>query len=259
MNGLTDFDNGLIGITFILLFLLIMYLVAYIFRNRNWHTAKGSQLREIPAFKKLNESVNEAIESGKGIHFTFGRENISSIYSASTLVGLSMLGKITRLVAVGDKQPTTSSGDGSLMILSQDVMNKAYRETSSIEEYDMLAGRFTGPSPFTYASGTLPLIYDHNFSINIISGHFESEIALITEASENTQSQTIAGSDDLMAQAVIFATSSDPLIGEELYAGGAYTRVGLMHIASLHTQDVFRWLLIIIILVGSGLKFAGIL
>jgi len=236
-----------------------MLIVAYIFRNRNWHTIRGSRLREIPAFKKLNESLNNAIESGRGIHFIFGRESISSLYSASTLVGLSMLGKITKLVAIGDKQPTTSSGDGSLMILSQDVMNKAYRETSSIDEYDFLASRFTGPSPFTYASGTIPLIYDHKFPTNIITGHFESEIALITEASEITKSQTIAGSDDLIAQSLIFATSSDPLIGEELYAGGAYTQVGLMHVASLHTQDVFRWLLIIIILVGIGLKFTGIL
>jgi hypothetical protein len=49
------------------------------------------------------------------------------------------------------------------------------------------------------------------------------------------------------------------LIGEELYAAGAYIRAGSMHTASLHAQDVLRWLLVLSILAGVVLKLAGLL
>jgi hypothetical protein len=47
------------------------------------------------------------------------------------------------------------------------------------------------------------------------------------------------------------------LIGEELYAAGAYVGAGAVHEASLTVQDILRWLIIAAILVGSLLKFVG--
>jgi hypothetical protein len=47
------------------------------------------------------------------------------------------------------------------------------------------------------------------------------------------------------------------LIGEELFAAGAYVGAGASHEASLHVQDILRWLIILAILVGSLLKIVG--
>jgi hypothetical protein len=79
------------------------------------------------------------------------------------------------------------------------------------------------------------------------------------EATERKGSLMVAGSDSLPAQAVIYSSTENPLIGEELFAGGAYLQVGGMHLASLKTQDVFRWILVFSILVGGILKLVGIL
>jgi hypothetical protein len=49
------------------------------------------------------------------------------------------------------------------------------------------------------------------------------------------------------------------LIGEELYAAGAYVGAGASHEASLNVQDILRWLIILAILAGSLLKFLGVL
>ena len=92
----------------------------------------------------------------------------------------------------------------------------------------------------------------------ILAGHFGSEVALLTDAAERSQSLTIAGSDNLSAQAVLYAGAQEPLIGEELYAVGAYIRAGSVHAASVHAQDVLRWLLVLAILAGVVLKLAGI-
>jgi hypothetical protein len=47
------------------------------------------------------------------------------------------------------------------------------------------------------------------------------------------------------------------LIGEELFAAGAYVGAGAAHEASLIVQDILRWLVIVAILIGSLLKLVG--
>jgi hypothetical protein len=102
-----------------------------------------------------------------------------------------------------------------------------------------------------YAAGAMPLIRDELVSANILSGHFGGEVALLTEAGERSGSLTVAGSDSLPAQAVLFASAEEPLIGEEIYAGGAYLGAGPIHTASLRMLDTLRWILIVLILLGA--------
>jgi hypothetical protein len=71
-------------------------------------------------------------------------------------------------------------------------------------------------------------------------------------------SLTLAGTDNLTGQAVLYATAHEPLIGEELYAGGAYLQAGPIHTASLQAQDAIRWLLVGVILIGIVLKVVGL-
>jgi hypothetical protein len=81
----------------------------------------------------------------------------------------------------------------------------------------------------------------------------------LTEAADRENSTLIAASDNLSAQSVFYAASQEPLIGEELFAAGAYIGAGAAHEASLNAQDILRWLIILGILVGSLLKFAGVI
>ena len=105
----------------------------------------------------------------------------------------------------------------------------------------------------------MPVIHDEGIGANMLIGSFGSEVALINEAGERAGSLTLAGTDDLSGQAVLFATAQEPLIGEETYAGGAYLGVSGLHDASLVAQDVFRWVIIALILISVVLKLAGVL
>ena len=82
---------------------------------------------------------------------------------------------------------------------------------------------------------------------------------MIADATEQNGGLSLAGSDSIPAQAVLLATAQEPLIGEELYAAGAYTGVHPIHKASLRAQDILRWLVMGVILVGSGLKLLGLI
>jgi len=82
-------------------------------------------------------------------------------------------------------------------------------------------------------------------------GNFGVEAALLADAAERANIFTLAASDNLATQAVLYASTQEPLIGEELYAAGAYMDAGPVHAASLTVQDILRWLIIIAILVGA--------
>jgi hypothetical protein len=242
--------SGIIGLGLLAIFVLAMVVFAFLGRKK-----PAPVFRPISAFLKLGHAIGLAVEAGTRLHLSLGRGSLSGVEGASAVVGLNILERVARTASFSDRPPIATSGDGSLGILSQDVLYNAFGSIGEIGTYDPTFGQVSGLTPFAYAAGTLPAIYDEHVSTTILSGHFGSEVALITDACERTGATTLAGSDNLPAQAVMVASAQEPLIGEELYAAGAYLGTGTVQNSSLQAQDVLRWILIIAILIGSILKF----
>jgi len=209
-----------------------------------------SHLRDIPSFYRLKGTVELAVEDGTRIHVAIGRGDVLSPRGAAALVGLSMLREISMVASESDHPPLATAGDGLLGILAQDTMRSTARALN-LSRTNAEMGRVTGVTPFSYSAGVMPLIFDENVSSNLLIGSFSHEVALITSAGERSQTRTLAGTDNLPGQAILYATAHQPLVGEEMYAGGAYLGAGPMHEASLHTQDVIRWITIGLIIVFS--------
>jgi hypothetical protein len=180
-------------------------------------------------------------------------------WSAAAFVGLATVRRVSELTSVSDRPSIVTSGDGALNVLSQDTLKASYVAAVAPERYDASMGQVTGLTPFSYAAGAIPVMRDENISTNVIVGNFGLEVALMADAAERQDNFTMVASDNIPAQAVLFAAGSNPLIGEELYAVGAYVQAGAVHTASLRVQDLLRWALIVAIVVGAVLKLVGIL
>jgi hypothetical protein len=167
------------------------------------------------------------------------------------------LERAARAAAVSDRPPIATSGEGTLATLSQETLQTMLQNVSADQDFDPTAGRVTGLTPYSYAAGTMAAIQDEHVSTNILIGHFGPEVALITEAADRNDSLTIGGTDQVQAQAVLYAAAQEPLIGEEVYASGAYLGAGPAHTASLQVQDIFRWAIIVIILLGAAARLVG--
>ncbi len=244
--------SSVIGLIFVLLFFGLMVGVAFLTRKKD-----APDLREIPAFERLQRSIGLAVEAGSRLHVSLGRGQILSRQSAIGYVGLSILDRIGRSTSISDRPPIATSGEGSLGILSQDSQRTTAKYLGV--ESDPTSGRITGLTPFSYAAGTLSFIQEQEIGANLLVGSFGNEVALITDAAERSEGMTLGGTDNLTGQAVLFATAQEPLIGEESLAGGAYLGAGLMHTASLYAQDILRWVLIVVILIGALLNLFGAL
>jgi hypothetical protein len=242
------------GFLFILLCLgLILF---YIFSARR---GPKINLREILAFKRFRREVDLAVEAGKRLHVSLGRGNINDLQGGAAFIGLIILDRCARAGSNSDRPPMTTSGDGVVTVLSQDTLQSTYRSLAAEQRYDPTNARMTGLTPLAFAAGAMPTIHDEHVTANILAGHFGTEIALLTEAGERSRSLTIAGTDNISAQAVLYATADEPLLGEELYASGAYLGANPAHSASLRAQDILRWVLIVVIVVGAILNLLGIL
>lgn len=244
--------TGVIALAFVLFFFGLIALFTFSGRKQ-----VGIHLRPIEAFTRLRRSIGLSVEQGTRLHLSVGRGGVTGPESAVGFAGLSVLQRITRIVSVSDRPPVATAGDGALALLARDTMQATYRLSAEAVAGEGEDERVAGLTPFSYAAGAMPLIRDEQVSTNVLIGSFGNEVALMAEAGERGGSATLAGTDNLSGQAVLFAMAQDPLIGEEVFAGGAYLQSEGAHLASLRAQDVLRWTLVAVILAGSVLKFFG--
>lgn len=234
--------------------LIIAILTMLFFTTRRGRA--NSVLRAIPAFQKLRRAIGLSVEEGKRLHVSIGNGSILGPNNASALIGLSALERAAQISIISDRPPIATGGDGALAILSQDTLRAAYRSNNALEQYDPGRGRLAGVTPFSYTAGTIPLIAGEQVSANLLIGYYGPEVALLCESAEREGAFTMAASHSLPAQAVMYATADEPLIGEELFAIPAYLQAAPMHQASLRTQDVLRWVLALLLTIVALSKLA---
>lgn len=235
--------------------LALVLLLALTFLRRK---APPSTFRAIPALKRLYRVIGLSVEDGTRLHVSLGRGGLLSGRGGASLAGLAMLRHLTERTSVSDNPPVATAGDSALAVLTQDSLKAGYQAANADDLYLPSTGRLSGPTPFSYAAGAMPVVRGENVSANVLAGDFGPEVALIAEAAERSSVPTLGGTDDLSAQAVLYAVAEEPLIGEELFAAGAYLGAGPAHDASLTVQDILRWLLILFLLGGAALKVLGV-
>jgi len=215
--------------------------------------------RRIPAFDHLKKAIGLAVENGTRIHVTLGKSSLTQSSIPSALVGLTTLERIGHSSSISDRPPVSTSGDPSVAILSQDTLRTVYRSVNAPELFDASRGQLSGVTPLSYIAGAIPIVADEDVSANVMIGNFGPEIALLSEAAYNQSAFSLAASDNLAAQAALFISADDPIIGEELFAAPTYLDAGKAHASSLKVQDLLRWLIILGLFTGAVLKLAGVL
>lgn len=200
-----------------------------------------------------------AAEAGQRIHLSLGSGGLFGIPGGSALVGVHILHAITRIISYSDRPVVATSGNGMFGILSQDAQRRAYQEAGNEEFYSSSTGQICGLTPFSYAAGALTVLIDQQVAMNVLAGNFGSEVGLLADASEQRGVQLAGGSDSLPAQAVLYAATAEPIVGEELYRIGARLPPGTWQQVSLRALDVLGWVVIGLIIGGLAVKLLGLM
>ncbi len=215
--------------------------------------------RVIPALTMLSRAVDLSVEDGTRLFVSLGRASLLTSRGAAPLAGLGLLRRIAERTSLSDRPPVAVGGEASLALLAQDTLQAGYQSMGAGDLYQPVSGRLSGMTPFSAAAGAMPIILDENVSASILVGDFGVEAALLADIAERQNAFLLGASTDIASQAALFVSAQEPLIGEELFAVGAYLDSGASHSASLTVQDVLRWLIILALLAGAVLKLAGLI
>jgi hypothetical protein len=208
--------------------------------------------RRLSGYDAMHSDIGASVEAGTRVHMALGEGQIIGPGAEAELAALSALAKVAQAASVSDRPTVSTSSDGLTSLLAQDVMYSTYRQMRAEERFDHDLARLTGLGPAGYTAGAMVMPKGEQVSATFLIGAMGAEAALIADTGAQKGTVTAAVTDPV-GQAAVFATTDNPLLGEELFAAGAYLKVHPAHAASLQAQDVLRWITIVLILLGSGL------
>ncbi len=258
------------------LFFLPVFFFAY------WAVKRGAQLtlRPIDAYSALKGLLARAAEAGQPVHLSVGISGIGDQNTADTTAGLTVLEYLAERAAISASPPIVTIANPTALPVAQDLIRRAYRRQGYSEEYDPARVRFIAPtnptqnsaalpSPtlyantpqdaFAYAAGTMRVLNQHKLTANVMVGQFGDEFLLLGETGARRNLDQIGGTSTVSTLPFVYATVSHPLIGEEIYASGAYLSDRPAHLSSLMAQDVLRWVLVVGMGVAIVLRTVGLM
>jgi hypothetical protein len=246
----------IVAIAAVLIVVLVGAVLLVWFTRR--HTA-GWQVgqRPIAAFQALLAQSDRAVETGRGIHMSLGRADLGGQGNPAGIAALEALDIMAKAGARSDTAPISTVGDGALLLAAQDSLRAAHLGASRAQTYRPDMVRFISGRHFamSYAAGVSDSLNRANLGSHIMLGRFGTEIAIMAEAGERLGLVQVIGSDDPQAMAIGLAVTDKVLVGEELFAAGAYLQFRPAFLASLQLQDVLRVAVIVILLLVALLDF----
>jgi hypothetical protein len=238
----------------IVLVLFIGLLIFFLILGNRWPAV----FRPIRGYEALKAAIERAVEAGERVHLSLGTGSVIGADSAPAFAGLVLLKSVASTTSLSDKPVVVTSGDGAMAILAQDSLRSAYAEAGVEQRYQAISGRMLGPTPWSYVANLPILLPSENVSVHILAGSFGAEGAMAADFGERHGCFTLGGTDDAQTQALLYATAEYPLIGEEIFAAGAYLDVSPIYQASLKVQDTIRMVVVVGIILGGLLNLFGV-
>ena len=215
---------------------------------------RAPQLRPISAFDALQGQLGRGVETGRAAHISIGVGGIVGEETLVTLAGASIVDSLAQEAADTGASPVVTVADGTALILAQDMLRHPYTRRGDISGYDPLDVQMLGMQPFQYAAGAMDLLAHSQPVSNAMVGSFGPEVGLIAAEGAKQGLVQVAGSTDVRALAVLQPSVDHVLVGEEIFAVGAYIDRRPGHLARLQAQDLARYILIGVIVLAALLR-----
>ncbi|MEN6555104.1 MAG: DUF6754 domain-containing protein [Anaerolineaceae bacterium] len=251
MDGIITLD--LLALAIVILALLCLGLALLTQRRHPYRN-----LRKNEALLDAEKLMHEAAEKGLRLTIGLGAGQQTSAPAPANLAGLPVLRLMSRRSVFNDQPAQALAGDGALAALAQLIVRGKYQNAFATELFKPDFAVLAGASPYAYLAGLLPEVnYRANAGV-FLFGSQRPEIILAASLAEQKDLPLVAGTDDLSAQAALFATNARLCLGEDALHAGAALETDPGAAASVRAQDWLRVLAVLGLLVGAALKLLGV-
>ncbi len=215
--------------------------------------AKGGKelyIRKIAGLEAVDDAVGRATEMGRVIYYIPG---IMDMDSMQTIAGITILGRVAKLVAEYDAKLEVPVSRSLVMVTCRETVKEAYMNAGRPDAYRDDQVYYLTDDQFGYAAALDGLFLRNKPAAVFLQGQFYAESLILAETANSVGAIQIAGTA-MPTQLPFFVAACDyTLIGEELFAASAYLSKDPKLLGSLKGQDVGKFIFLVLIVVGVAM------
>jgi hypothetical protein len=239
----------------ICLLIIMLAVVWYIQRAKEGAVPK---IRRLAGIDAMDEAIGRAVETGRPVFCSHGISNMrSATYGPQTIAGLSVLGYVARKCAELGARIIVPCRQAEVWPVAADIVETAFKVSGNPEAYNMDDVMYLSGDQFGYSSNYLGLMMREKAGANIMVGAYWAESLQLAETGNRIGAMQISGTGNQHQLAFFIIATDYCLIGEEIYAAGAYLEGEVALISSIAGQDVGRILGVVLMILGTLLITAG--
>jgi hypothetical protein len=208
---------------------------------------KELYIRRIAGLNAVDEAIGRATEVGRKVLYVPGIQGPDDI---QTVASLAILGHVARATARYGTNLDCPNRDPLTFVVARETVRAAYLAEGRPDLFREEMVNYITYDQFAYTAAVSGRMVREKPAANFLIGHFFAESLILAETGQSTGAIQIAGTADPAQLPFFVATCDYTLIGEELYAAGAYLSREPVLLGSIRGQDIAKALLLLIGLAG---------
>jgi hypothetical protein len=205
-------------------------------------------IRPIAGLEAVDDAVGRATEMGKPMLYVAG---LSGLGEVTTIASVLILGHLARRTAAYETPILVPCFDPMVMTAEREIVREAYLEAGRPQSYRPDNIFYVTDSQFGYVAAVDGIMLREKPAANFFMGSFAAESLILAETGNMTGAIQVAGTDS-DTQIPFFITACDyTLMGEELYAAGAYLSRDPSLMAQLKGQDIGKAIILALIVLTT--------
>lgn len=240
----------------LLCLLAIMGAVTYYIQR-----AKGgniTQVRRLAGIDAITEAIGRAVEMGRPVFCSHGISDMRNATAGpQTIAGLSVLSFVaTQCVKLGARL-IVPCRNVEVWPVAADIVETAYKMAGKAEEFNVDDVTYLSSDQFGYSSNYLGMMMREKAGANIMVGAYWAESLQLAETGNSVGAMQVSGTANTHQLAFFVITTDYCLIGEEIFAAGAYVTEDPVFISSIAGQDFGRIIAVALMIIGTILFTFG--
>ncbi|MBN2334227.1 hypothetical protein JXL21_01625 [Candidatus Bathyarchaeota archaeon] len=217
------------------------------------------KIRRIPGLDAIEEVVGRSVEMGRPIFDIIGMGTFTDIYATQTIAALSILSYVSTLCARLGAELYAPQASVDVLPVATEVVRESYRIEGKLEELNVDEQMpYLSGTQFAWASGIIGMAARLKPAGNIMIGPFWAESMMFAETFDRIGAMQVGGTARTY-QIPFFAALCDyVLIGEEMFAAGAYVSGDPQQVGSIAAQDWYKIAALALGIIGALLATAGV-
>ncbi len=229
------------------LFVVLALFAAGFMFSRSYRTTSRMPIRKLQGLDSIDEAIGRATEMGRPVHFTTGFGGLV----ADTLAAFAVLDYVARQAARYNVSLIVTNSQPVIQPITENIVRSAYLSEGRVESYRPGNVRYLSDTQLAYVSGVWGIMERERIAANIMMGYFFAESLLLSEGGNRVGAFQVAGTASTPQLPFFVAACDYTLIGEELFAAGAYLTQDPGRIGALMAQDAAKVLAIVLVAAGS--------